>query len=180
MGFTLTLIFSNGSQVSYILPMVKYLQRKGNTKKASFVFYGPSVIEKTAKQTNKKKYTKQVSLKENCTLSELEESTPSIKIGSSPSWLSPPNGDFKTSSPPHLFAPPSPINKTTLTRHHIQVPRSPSSPRQTLVPPDKPLCQVIYWSPGQTNFIHVSIDTPTNRLNCTFSKSLTNNQANIT
>ena len=70
--------------------MVKYLQRKGNTKKTSFVFYGPSVIEKTAKQTNKKKYTKQVSLKENCTLSELEESTPSIKIGSFPSWLSPP------------------------------------------------------------------------------------------
>ena len=82
--------------------MVKYLQRKGNTKKASFVFYGPSVIEKTAKQTNKKKYTKQVSLKENCTLSELEESTPSIKIGSSPSWLSPPPPPMVTLKPPPL------------------------------------------------------------------------------
>ena len=80
--------------------MVKYLQRKGNTKKASFVFYGPSVIEKTAKQTNKKKYTKQVSLKENCTLSELEESTPSIKIGSSPSWLSPPPPRAPKTPPP--------------------------------------------------------------------------------
>ena len=46
--------------------------------------YGPSVIEKTrqSKQTKKKtkKNTKQVSLKENCTFSELEESTPSINI----------------------------------------------------------------------------------------------------
>ena len=44
--------------------------------------YGPSVIEKTrqSKQKKKKKNTKQVSLKENCTLSELEESTPSINI----------------------------------------------------------------------------------------------------
>ena len=43
--------------------------------------YGPSVIEKTRQsKQKKKKNTKQVSLKENCTLSELEESTPSINI----------------------------------------------------------------------------------------------------
>ena len=90
--------------------MVKYLQRKGNTKKASFVFYGPSVIEKTAKQTNKKKYTKQVSLKENCTLSELEESTPSINIGSAPAWLSPPP------PPPMVTLKPPPLPISLLLR----------------------------------------------------------------
>ena len=61
----------------------------------------------------------------------LEGSTPSVsphKKKSLPLFLDLPYDDFKIPSP-YLFAPPSPINITTMTRHHAQFSPTSSPPK---------------------------------------------------
>ena len=65
MAFNLLLTFSSGSQASYILPLVKYLQRKVNTKQTrSFIFFMVPQLQKEQGKANKQKtYKKSLSEK---------------------------------------------------------------------------------------------------------------------
>ena len=78
-----------------------------------------------------------------------------------------PNDNFKASS--NLFAPEIFVNMTIMTRSYTQFP-----------PTTSPTEQTSRQGPPRWNLLyHLSFNTPTKTLKCTFSKSLKYNQANL-